>query len=484
MNILVVTENYLKGGLETRIKTFYDFLKKSNKIVFAVKNLSDTHDLQDATIYTGFHFSWDSSIEEFVSDVERLAEIIESENIDIVSAHPFYSTFPAVIATQLTNTKLYYTVHGRLSLTLAKNLVDGPFQHFAFEYGFDSIFSVSERYIGYVKNINYEADIHFIPNYVDEVRYTRNRIIYNGRWALISRIDYDKLEEIIKIVSRIKRLNIKILDIYGAGNALDELKNYIVHHELTAKINILNYSDNLNRDLDGKYTGIIATGRGAIEGILMGYPVILCGYGNINGLIDKKLYERAKSVNFVSSEFAEADYDILGRQIEKINAGNVKNYSLRDLAIKDFGRQNIEKLIPIYEEIEHKSLSAYVNFFEQIKIIDSQKDNFYFSVDVFNLLFDMVSKYSHNSYLTEYMSLKREMIEKNRELQNQFDSEFTSYKESLNIAKSDLMQVIDTYRQELEKAHYKIDILSNISLATLIKRDILKVKKRLGKKND
>ena len=148
MNILVVSENFSRGGLETNINTLHNELKKHNKLVYAFGKYEKTSYLNDAKMYSDFHFNYDVTIADFCSDVDRLVKIIEAEKIDVVQVHPFYSVYQAFFATQLTGTKLVYTCHGYGSLTFTPNLFDEILLEYIFEKGVSLNIGVSEKLDG------------------------------------------------------------------------------------------------------------------------------------------------------------------------------------------------------------------------------------------------------------------------------------------------------------------------------------------------
>ena len=117
MNILVVSDNFSIGGLETQIKTYYSNLPQNYKMIFCFGNYKEDVDLKNAQIYTDFSFSYADTIEKFCNDVEMLVKIINENKIDVIQVHPYYCFFASLFASQLTGVKLLYTYHGQEVLT-------------------------------------------------------------------------------------------------------------------------------------------------------------------------------------------------------------------------------------------------------------------------------------------------------------------------------------------------------------------------------
>ena len=143
MNILIVNENYTRGGLETNLYTQYEAMKNKNNFYFAMGRYKSNLTFDDSKIYEGFHFTPTVTINEFCEDVNRLVEIIKKEKIDVVHAHPFYSVFQAVFAAKLTNTPIAYTLHGVASFNFPYKVNDIILYQAMLESEIDKIFGVS-----------------------------------------------------------------------------------------------------------------------------------------------------------------------------------------------------------------------------------------------------------------------------------------------------------------------------------------------------
>ena len=84
MNILVLSENYIRGGLETQIHTYWKYLKEQHNIWFCFAHYRDTGLLDSEYVYTGFHFSYSATVADMKEDVDRLVELIKEKNIDVI----------------------------------------------------------------------------------------------------------------------------------------------------------------------------------------------------------------------------------------------------------------------------------------------------------------------------------------------------------------------------------------------------------------
>ena len=387
MKILIISQNFSKGGLETQIYTQYSTMKNNNRFYFAFAGYNSDLNLEEAKIYKGYNFSADASIKEFCSDVENLVNIIKENKIDVIHVHPFYSIFPAVFAAKLTNTPVIYSFHGYGSLNFPYQVNDVVLMQCMLESEIDKVFSVSELGVTAINNATFTNKTIFLPNSVDLNKYKKHNIVNNKTWALISRIDNDKIEEINKLISMLDKIDIKKICIYGDGNKKEELKQYIKDNGLADKVALMGHSDNLWEELNGKYNGIIGIGRVAMEAIAMCYPTMLIGYKKIAGIIDLKMYNMVKKYNFVNRMISDISIEELNAQLKQVYS----NKDERELLYNNFEQEfSAQKIYNQYEE-EIKSIQAFntyniKNIYDELKNIRDTNEKMYSSRLVYIIL--------------------------------------------------------------------------------------------------
>ncbi len=362
MNILVVSDNFSIGGLETQIKTYYSNLPQNYKMIFCFGNYKEDVDLKNAQIYTDFSFSYADTIEKFCNDVEMLVKIINENKIDVIQVHPYYCFFASLFASQLTGVKLLYTYHGQGSFNFLKTMISGPIFYHAFEKNcVAKLLTVTQNGKNCFERIGYK-NIELIPNPIDEKKFPKATVVNNHKWALISRISDDKIEEIKKMILNIEKFGIDSVDIYGDGNKVEELKNFISEEELNSKINYIGYTNNLYQTVNNKYNGIIGIGRVVLESLMMGYPTILIGFGKITGFINKKIYLETKDYNFINNHTNIYNDKFPSTYDRNFLTNNVrKNYSINTIikkyimCLNDCDSINLQNLVDMYHEIEKLS---------------------------------------------------------------------------------------------------------------------------------
>lgn len=390
MKILVVCDNYSKGGLETQINTYYNNLSLGNKMIFAFGNYTKTDLLKNANIYDGFHFSYNDTINDFCNDVERLVEIIQKEKIDVIHVHPYYGYFAALFASQITKVKMVYSYHGIGSYNFAKTNISQPIFLYAFECGaVAKVLSVSKIGVDCFKNFEYENAL-LLENPIDFKKFPVIKYIKNNKWLLVSRIDSDKINEIKLIISKMNDYDIEQIDIIGDGSEFDNLNRFITDNKLNDKIYLKGYSDNIYEEANGGYNGIIGIGRVVLESLAMKMPCILIGNNKITGYVNKKIYDEVKDINFIN------------RTINDINNKMINDMEIDQIYLDIKNNFSINVVIKKYLDILKNSESIYMNNLVELykgicelnKNTDLQKCYFHKERFVYNLVEKYINKFS------------------------------------------------------------------------------------------
>lgn len=433
MKILIVSEKFIKGGLETHINTYYDLIKNDNEVYFAFSKYEDNGYLKDAKIFDNFYFNFNSTIEEFCSDVENLVKIIKDNNIDIVHVHPFYSFFPALFATAITNVKLVYTYHGYGSINFISSNIDSMLFLYGIENKIDKVFCVAENAIEYFKELHND-NIVFLPNIIDEDIYNEHQITNNKKWALISRIDSDKYPSIIKFFDMLPKLDIDRVDIYGSGNKEDELKEYIKKNKLSNEIKLNGFTNKIYETLND-YTGTIGIGRVTLESLCMNYPSILIGYDKVVGVLDEKSYNEVKKINFVPAALDDIEIKEFNKQLKEINNGNYSNYQLRKQVIKDFGKENVKNYLNELKKCGKITNSAFNEMYVQFNKIVDKNSFFYTSQSTFDIISKKIAANTKNPYFRIIINnfvTNNTLINNQRNIENEFNTKIENLSTEVN----------------------------------------------------
>lgn len=384
MNVLIVSENFLNGGLETQINSTVQSLEEKINFFFAIKNYDNKWNLKN--LYTGFNFSYFSTINQFCNDVDKLIQIIKNNNIDIVHVHPFFSFFPAVFAAKLCEKPIVYTYHGISSYNFTCELNDTILFNMLLDYEVDKIFSVSLEGKKIFENITFEKDkIVYLPNSINTQIFCEAKISKNKSWALISRLDEDKINEIEKLIKILDIIDIQELHIFGDGNKKYFLEQYILENNLTKRVFLEGHTDKLPEKLSGNFHGVIGIGRVAMESISMGFPTILIGFNKISGVIDTNIYNFIKGKNFTNKFLPDISPEALKSQIQQVY-NNSYDKNIYTLFKEEFSSEIVANTY--HNELKNTNYTSLLNLnklYNEIKTINSD-NTFYNSSTIYNIL--------------------------------------------------------------------------------------------------
>ena len=371
-NILIISDNFSRGGLETHIATLYEELKGKVRFTFIFGYYNNQWNFDDSKIYEGISFNESSSINDFKNIVNKLSSIINENNIDFIHVHPFYLTIPAVFAAEINNIPIAYTYHGFASLTFTNTINFQTVFTYSLNNIFSKIFCVYTDVVSSLKKQLINNDIVFMPNPIDLKKYKKVDLKYNGSWVMTLRIDKDKINSVMDIINSLDSLSIKKLHIYGSGSEEEYLSEYIKNKKLDGKVFLHGYTNNIRDELNGKYNGLIGMGRSAAEAVAMNIPVMLVGYGKNCGIINKTNYINVKNSNFAPVFLESLNIEEIKQQVEKIK----KNYKsdIYDLFSNDCSSKVVAGLY--FEEIcnsKQKSFTNIKDLFYEINKIDSNE---------------------------------------------------------------------------------------------------------------
>lgn len=396
MNILVICENFTKGGLETHIHSYYTALSQEHSFVFAFGAFQSELPFEKDDVYSGFNFSNTSSVEDFLRDVERLTELIQSRRIDVIHVHPFYSIFPAMVASQVTGVPIACTHHGPASFTFPSRINEMILFYYFYSEVVSKVFSVSGAGKIALEEQMRMTNVTHLPNALDTALYRRHTVIQNRRWAAVSRLDEDlgKVSALKKFFEAMPFLPVNAVDVYGDGSQRQALEEYVKALGLAHKVRFMGFQSDLYDHLDGNYNGIMGADRVALEGLTMGYPVLELGYGRICGVFDETLLKLGSDCNFVAIDLPECKTEVLRRQLEQVYS-QPDRFDFRSHMIDAF---DIHKVAAEYmanlQELSAHSLGNMRLLFEQMRELPNQGNCVYESIDLFWLMCRQIKPYA------------------------------------------------------------------------------------------
>jgi len=315
MKLLIFTESFTYGGLETYIVNEIKQLKsRGYDIFFCVGKMYDERLIRDLDVCDILQVDLDgyTNTMELQRIVKKITTYVNDNEIDIIHIHPFVSIVPGYLVAASTGIAAICTLHGPSSV----GGVYGPFFDNATQMALkeiNPIIVVSNELKIMLANLSINSVL--LPNAVDfSVKPKVNRVSdhKNWRWLIISRLDELKVVGIYDFVNKVHEFGYKTIDIIGDGPAKDDLINKLDiegYENITFKGRI----DNIKTHT--RYDAIGGMGRVTLEAIAAHMPVCLIGYDGVKGMIDEyNLYIHAQN-NFSGRDRKVLGHDELLRNI-------------------------------------------------------------------------------------------------------------------------------------------------------------------------
>ena len=412
--ILIISDNFSRGGLETQIYTFYKELKDKASFTFAFGNYNNEWDFGKSKIYTNLKFNETASINQFIEVVEELVKIIKKNKIDVIHVHPFYLTIPAIFASEITRVPICYTFHGYTSFSFANTINFQTLFTMSINELFSKIFFVRKSVIDkYEKNLKYTKTV-FLPNPIDLSLFKKTEVSKESKWVMSCRLSSDKNDAMIDIIDSIDSLGIKELHLYGSGDAVPFINDYITKKKLQKRVYIHGYRNDINKVLTEGYTGVIGMGRSAAEAIAMQMPVLLIGYGKNCGLINKNNFKEAFDNNYVPLLLNVEKNEVIKKQIEEISKNGYKSDIYDEFSKRSSSKVLAKQYLKELSESEPNVRSNVVYLYRDIKKLNSN-ECFGTSQTIFDLicfyLKDQYQDITLNTIVTYYNDNKRKINE-------------------------------------------------------------------------
>jgi len=376
-SILIITQIYALGGLETYIRTqVNDLVCNGHRVHLICGKTSELYDLPDglSSVHQDIVFEENCSIEKLVSLVDYIRGVIRDEDIDIVHVHPFACVFPAVIAAGCEEVTSLLTLHGPLSIQyFMRDIYKQTLTLYLFET-LSYLLCVSNEVADTVSGLIDNNRIVIQPNLIDTNITVQSDLdlVLHKTWVMASRLDTDKLPGIIAFIDYAKScIEIEHIDIYGAGSDEEKLKQYIEENALDSMIHLKGISDNIPA-LMSKYAGFAGMGRGVLEAAFSHIPVCLVGYDGVKGMLHNENFSNAAYCNFSGRNMPTISHDIF--------LGQINDYTLLD-----------EKLLAPY-----RSSGKWERLISDLQKIKLRKSD---SLRLYELLCNAQHEHAEESYL-------------------------------------------------------------------------------------
>lgn len=367
-NILFISDAFLGGGLETRVIEQIKILKNHKiKPFLLCREINEAYSkhfvaVSDALTLKSKHDA--ISAQDVIKDVDTICNFCLENKIDFIDCNPFWCALPAALAANRLQTPISFTLHGKISADFISKeyLTAQTLYDTIFSYGFTQIFAVAE----------YLEDLYpYIPN----AKIIRNGLPINHlesqsfknskKVAIASRLDEPKTQIIIDFLPMVyKSKAIEQIDIYGDGDHLSQLQDYIAEHHMTDKVNLCGWSKNFSKELNQKqYMLVFGMGRVVLEAIKSGVPVGILGYSGFVGLVNRDNLLHFSRSNLTSWEEPHTD---LSRELKRLFR-KPNNYFFKSGQLSIFNVEKIwQEYYTIINQLEYQDSSIIKKIYDEL----------------------------------------------------------------------------------------------------------------------
>lgn len=418
MRILVISDNFLRGGLEKHIASLAnEGASRGDEFFFAFGNYSTgAVKALNGPIVHSLTFPQDRTIPNLKLDAQQIVKAIEEKEIDVIHAHPFASVLVSAVAAQACNVPLVFTHHGSYSYNFPTSSIEAVlFQH-ALSEAIAHIFTVSEQWRTELSTYYPETKVTYLPNPIENCK-TISVQNHNPSktWALVSRLDRDKLLGIKSFLKWLPDLPIDILDVYGTGDMQEELLHYCQALGISQQVKWYGYQDTWLQQIEDKNVrGVIGMDRVALEAAAAGLPVILLTSNSSPcGIMNLDRYRESRTCNFGGNALRKLRHPKeLTAEMASLESNDAQLATVSELICDEFSSSEVYRSYrDVLSDISAKTQTDFVEFlYDRIEdsdpAIDSQAT--FYSIQR-TMLTNIINPLAFNTY----MLARDHMAEKN-----------------------------------------------------------------------
>lgn len=325
-NILVLTEHFAGGGLETQLCTQAQYLAERDVHLHLVTGSRFSPVAADAFAGTVFDLPFQGTAQCVLESVCRVEDYALQHRIDVIHVHPFLSFAVGMVVAQRLGLPLVATLHGPSSVSLLQDTIyDALFRH-ALLPDASRVFAVSEE-VKFLARAVAPCSPVVLPNAVplsvdppraDPLSADPLPPSLDLPWLWAGRLDQDKIVGLKSLIAEVLRHGRNSLHIYGDGPERGALQEHL--KEVCPQADLIVYKgwdDHLSDHLSA-YSLVAGMGRVLLEAGAASRPCLLVGYDGIKGLLTESDMEKAAAWNFSGRGMRTITSDELDVQLQAL----------------------------------------------------------------------------------------------------------------------------------------------------------------------
>jgi len=298
-HILIVSDKFTNGGLETHIRGEIIQLQRYGwnvHVVFSEVSSDLSMPTGIKSIATGIKMDASTTAAEMVESVDDIITIVRHHRIKLLHAHGFFSLIPSMMVAQAEKIPLVITLHGPVFFQYFYNQAHRDIINSMVLPEASLIVVVSEEIRELARVHVDDKKIVVLPNAVNFGMAASSQAS-DPRFLVVSRLDADKIDGIVDFVEKARDSGICGLLIAGCGNRQEALEEILSEKELTGFVEFLGFCENIS-DLMRNCAGVAGMGRVVLEALALKKTIVLIGYDGVKGVVDCGLLKCAQRENF------------------------------------------------------------------------------------------------------------------------------------------------------------------------------------------
>ena len=352
--ILIISETFEGGGLETKILDQADTLKSMSVDVFLATGslLSSKLKNRFTGVLEGLNLSPTASFTDLNETFDVVSKFTTEHGITFVETHPFTSQIFGPLIAEKLQLPFSCTLHGPLALTQQYGeLYSLLLREGALDAAAD-IFAVSKETQTLLK-ANTHRPVHIQANSINipTKRDVKPRLDAPILWA--GRLDDHKIVGLLDLIEKLKGKG-RALHVVGDGPARAVLEKNISDSDVDF-VTLMGWQDDV-RELMANYSIIAGMGRVLLEAAISQKPSLLVGYDGVKGMLDEAMMNRAKEWNYSGRNFASIDSEMLQSQLDAVSA-HYQNHILFDWVAEHCNSAHFAKAY--VERLNDKTFSSH-----------------------------------------------------------------------------------------------------------------------------
>jgi glycosyltransferase involved in cell wall biosynthesis len=322
VNIVVVSERFHQGGLETHLGGFMREVQRRGHRVSMITGARERLGLVRGSVSGGvLALEWPQPLTAgaALTAVELMAEFCRAQDAHLLHLHPFLTLSLGCLTAARLRLPFVLTLHGPSNLR-PEAAQGGPPVLKRIVSAASKVYGVCDEVTDAVRPSAPTGRVSTLPNAVDLARWRPATRDPSAPWAVIARLDADKVNSVRYAVEMLCSVLRGEARVFGDGSERGALERWLADQAWGGRVRLEGHRDDLADVLREGFAGVAGMTRVVLEGGALGLPVMLAGYDGVKGLVEAADMPALSRRNFSGRGLAPIEASALARQRAALDA--------------------------------------------------------------------------------------------------------------------------------------------------------------------